>query len=529
MTQAAWQSPSNEPLSDLLEESPDVLLYLLDVGVENPTNFGFGQLELSAESLPSGRALTLSSELFHVGPGGSCDVEVQLEKQDSTRPVTVDGKTLLPESLQRDRTQVTFQPDGLQRVEFELRGLEKGTQHGFLNLTAGDGLVVDDRRYFTVEIREPLSVLLAAGEGAVARYLANSLSPYILRETGQASFDCDVIGLEELSQPNLDDYAAIGLLDPGPIAAEQWQRLEQYVRGGGGLAMFLGRNAAPLEDFNAAAASVLPGTLHLQWHAARGEQFYISPRNLSHPILAAFRSMDTIVPWDSHPVFIHWALKDAKPGAGVVTNFSNDQPAIWESVIGEGRVLTMTTPVSDSRNNPDRPAWNWLPTGEDWSFFVLANEMFFYLTGGAEGTLNYRVGQTAEVQLAKSSPADQRYQLFTPRGDWQDVTAKGASLTVGFTETPGTYRLKPVTPGQPVLGFSANLPADVTRLERTEESSLDEILGKDRYVLSRSRDEIDRGIGRARIGREFYPFLLALLAAVLGCEHLMSNRFYGKG
>ncbi len=158
-----------------------------------------------------------------------------------------------------------------------------------------------------------------------------------------------MIGLEELSQPNLDDYAAIGLLEPGPIAAEQWQRLEQYVRGGGGLAMFLGPKRRPARGLQRrCAASVLPGTLHLQWHAARGEQFYISPRNLSHPILAAFRSMDTIVPWDSHPVFIHWALKDAKPGAGVVTNFSNDQPAIWESVIGEGRVLTMTTPVSDS-------------------------------------------------------------------------------------------------------------------------------------------------------------------------------------
>ncbi len=37
------------------------------------------------------------------------------------------------------------------------------------------------------------------------------------------------------------------------------------------------------------------------------------------------------------------------------------------------------------------------------------------------------------------------------------------------------------------------------------------------------------GLAGASIGREFYPFLLALLAAVLGCEHLMSNRFYGKG
>jgi hypothetical protein len=35
-------------------------------------------------------------------------------------------------------------------------------------------------------------------------------------------------------------------------------------------------------------------------------------------------------------------------------------------------------------------------------------------------------------------------------------------------------------------------------------------------------------VGEARIGREFYPYLLVLLAVVLGLEHVFSNRFYKR-
>jgi len=37
------------------------------------------------------------------------------------------------------------------------------------------------------------------------------------------------------------------------------------------------------------------------------------------------------------------------------------------------------------------------------------------------------------------------------------------------------------------------------------------------------------GVGEARMGREFYPFLLPLLALILGLEHLLANRFYRRG
>ena len=76
-------------------------------------------------------------------------------------------------------------------------------------------------------------------------------------------------------------------------------------------------------------------------------------------------------------------------------------------------------------------------------------------------------------------------------------------------------------------GFSVNLPPSATDLTRVTTAELDAKLGADRYQLARSHDEIDREVGEARVGREFYPLLMLALAGVLALEQLLSNRFYG--
>ena len=57
---------------------------------------------------------------------------------------------------------------------------------------------------------------------------------------------------------------------------------------------------------------------------------------------------------------------------------------------------------------------------------------------------------------------------------------------------------------------------------------MDELFGENRYKLARSRKDIQREVGESRVGREFYPYLLVLLALVLSLEHLLANRFYRR-
>jgi hypothetical protein len=392
-------------------------------------------------------------------------------------------------------------------------------------LRGTDGLTIDDTRYFTVRATDHWPVLVAGAPDAATRFLTDALAPYEEQRTGQAPFRCDSVGMDDLKSAKLTDYAAIALLDPPPLADGVWNRLVEYVERGGGLAIFLGRNAQPIRAFNSAGAQqLMPGQLLRQWRAG-GRGLSLRLTAASHPLLAPFRSFAENIPWDDFPVFRHWVF-DQVDDANVVFRFSNGEPAIAERRLGLGRVLAVSTPISDPLNVRGRPAWNRLPTGIDpWPFFVLVNEMFQYLVQQGDSRLNYEVGQPVSLTVHDDGRTS-RYQLFVPTGEWQEVTADRNRIALQFADVPGTYRLRSKSGSD--QGFSMNLPTEATRLDRIDAESLDDWFGQDGYRLARSREEVNRDLGEARIGHEMFPWLMVLLVLLLALEHLLANRFYNR-
>jgi hypothetical protein len=99
---------------------------------------------------------------------------------------------------------------------------------------------------------------------------------------------------------------------------------------------------------------------------------------------------------------------------------------------------------------------------------------------------------------------------------------------VRFTDNPGAYRLRGQLGGPIIRGFAVNLAEETSDLSRLPAERLDELLGKGRYQLAGSKEEINRAVGNDRVGSEFYPLLVTLVALVLGLEHALGNRFYKK-
>ena len=295
-----------------------------------------------------------------------------------------------------------------------------------------DGLAWDDRRYFTVEVKPAWRVLIAAAEPAHAIYLTQAIAPETFRESGRAWFDCNVVALGGLDNEVLDDYAAVCLLDPAPLSAATWRQLADYATGGGGVAIFFGRNATPVDSFNdAAAQQLLPGKLTRQSR----EQTYLAPESLQHPLLARFRAQAGSVPWSAFPVFKYWQFDSLADGASVVIPYSTNDPALVERPVGEGRVLTMTTPVSDPANLRSRSPWNILPTGpEPWPFVMLSTELMSYLVGGSAERVNYLAGQQAVLRL-DSDELVSMFSLSTPRGDQLRQTVDVRSNQIEITAT----------------------------------------------------------------------------------------------
>ncbi len=261
----AWSAEAGARLREKLADKTDVALYIIDVGVEDPKDLSLGDLRTSAESLAKNSPLSLQTEL--VADGAAAD-------DRGVAIYTIDPSS--GELQLRSQSPAKATPEQPQPVDFQIDGLELGVHQGVVRIAGEDSLPTDDSRYFTVDVRPPWKVLVVAPKPVErhASLLTEPISPTPFRRTGQARFECDVIGFDELAAKSLDDYAAVCLLDPPPLTDAVWQSLAGFAERGGGVAIWLGRHAQPqgrsVDDFNTAASqAVMPGKISPHLASAR--------------------------------------------------------------------------------------------------------------------------------------------------------------------------------------------------------------------------------------------------------------------
>ncbi len=546
LTRSGWAA-SSDSLKKFLDERPDFHLYLLDVGIAEPSNISLDELSLSSSSLPENGTLTLNATLRAVGKGGDLRVCAYLEKPDPSRPVRRDGKNLYPEEFWTNPVNATVVDNGTVQVTINMKGpWPTGIHHGWLELESGDSLGVDNRQYFTVEVSPAWKALVAYPDGVDPGNLVYSLDTG--DELSEKLYEVTAISQRDISHYSLDDFAAVFLLDPQPVSESTWRILNQYVTNGGGLALFLGRNAAAganespassgLADNSfrtADAISVLPGPLERTWRAPTGpgrRGVTLSIDQTSHPITTPFRSWQSLGIWQPFPVFYHWELDiSSDPRTQVILRYSNGLPAVIEREIGEGKVVCMTTPISEPSSGAiDAPRpWNALfdsSRGDEWPAWLLVRTVAQYLASGSRDRLNLTAGQTASLHNDRDlMPLE--YRLFTPRDEEpQRLMASDNNVRYRFTDMPGIYRLKGQLAGPVTRGFSVNLAPGATDLQRLTEPELVAIVGEKNFRPARERDELREQQGTARVGQEFYPVLALGMCLILALELIMSNRFY---
>jgi hypothetical protein len=247
---------------------------------------------------------------------------------------------------------------------------------------------------------------------------------------------------------------------------------------------------------------------------------------VEHPALHDLAGLVDSAPWSEFPVFKYWELEPGTEPAEVVATFANGKPAIVERQIGAGRVLMMTTSISD-RASED--AWNLLPTAPDpWPFIALTNGIARYLTGAGQTQLNYTAGQTIVLPLSPSEQVSS-YVLQLPDSSAvrQSLAAWQHDLSIAATDELGNYRVRAGGEQEKLdRGFSVNLPPEMSRLDRVAANDLIKSLGSERTRAARTRDEIEVRVGVGRVGHELFPALILAVALMMAIEQLLANRFY---
>ncbi len=559
--------------------------YFVDLGDDAFQNVSVGSLSLSAETLAAGGTLRIDVDVERVGPGER-DATLELVLFDAKKlPANLDDAPFDDETLvlRRESQTLSFADGRSKRsAVFQPSDLPPGACVGAVRVVGADALAADDVRWFAVDVETDWRLLVVAPNPVAEKslFLTQALAPEEFKKTGRAPFELDVVPFagqnsaqnavsdDETQAPSslaaatpetLARYRAVLLLDPPSSAFDEAtvRRLTAFVENGGGLGVFLGRNANPISAFQTDGAVRLLGAKPVDQVRVVDWNRSLKPANYDAPLLAPFRPFKRGgVPWDALPVGRFWRLTDLTPSATVVARFekiddaaSSDEtkentqnkensenkeaapPALVENRLGRGTVATLATPLSDGTQND---AWNDLTVGDaPWVFVLLADGIARRLASGDASILNYSVGETATLRSPLATfPAVAT--LTTPQGEELAIPTDVERRQIRFpgTSRSGLYRLRtaPNADGETLdKAFAVSIPDaefDLTRPTPDEWAALWDGVPYKTLDLTAASTALEAI--RSDKTPEPYALLVVALALLFLAETAVANRFYRR-
>jgi hypothetical protein len=495
--------------------NPKPRLVYVDVGVEQPANLAVADIEVKPQAVSANRPVELRVTVQATGPGGEADLSCRF-----------DG------DAQAERRPIRLRPGEREVVTFERRGLKAGYHQAEVTLQPDDSLKADNVRYATVLVREPRKLLILCDDPRDAALWKTAIDKQQLYESDVKLVN-DSKAMTNLTPTELAAYRAVCLLDVAEPTVGLWERLDAYVRAGGGLVIAPGRRELNRDRYaEQAARRVLPAEL---------EQFVASPDGVGltdyqfkHRLLAPFRE------WSAQPnaatylsarrAFEYWTVKSAD-GATVLLRYADadKHPSLVERTeTGGGKVLLFTTPMDGRQDAAGHASNNF---NVEWFQFVLVNECMKYMAGEAEDAeLNFAAGPVVTIPL----PPGARLATYSVSGpgltgaDTQVQRAESAGeIRLAQARQPGNYAIRGGN-RQWETRFSVNVPSEEWLLTpRVSTDAIEDVFGEDSLVQAGHKRSLrDAMKDQFRQPVELFPWLMVLLLLVLVVENFLANRFY---
>ena len=485
---------------------------------------------------------TTNVAVVDAGPAGKVVTENQpLEvavKLQSTGPKTDRVVELWIDGQLKEKKHVDIEKDA--ELDLKLIGPKVGpsiaVHQGEVRITGTpDPLEFDDQRFFTFKVKAATRVLIVSDEAIDADFIGDALDPTGDAPNAPRPIIADRIRPAQLREKSADLhslYRCIFLNNVAALSQDDWAKLAEFTRQGGGLVLAFGQRAKVADITGTAFDFLSPAALEVPVRPKPSTTFGLI-EDRGHPLVAKYaKELESILA--NIPVVKYWKVKP-KEGSRVLLKYADQSPALLERVIAgpnNGRVLLWTTPLSRRPEVGSLDAWNEFPNDTlGWSFYYLMNQTVAYLVGGVEENDNFDAGQDAVLPIDPSRRFTS-FQVRSPDNALSDPlkpTDSSSSLLIVAPPKVGNWKVDASTASGAVepLGFSVNaIPAE-SRLAPLEDSDLNTLFGgKDRYALADGKESLERIHELVRVGRELFPWFMIVIMLVVTVESVMSNRFH---
>jgi hypothetical protein len=509
-----WEEQAQlRQLASRLRERVARLLLVQSVYEERP-NLGVTRLAPESGIRAAGVETWMEVSVANHGKTPASAVTVAIE-QDGARLPAVEIDEIPPGEAATRRFRVTFPEAGPHQLTASLES---------------DAVETDNVRHFAAEIPATFPVLIIDGstEGDDGRYLRTALDPGGRKAAGwtpQVESPSFLRKHEELPR-----FAAICLLDVPRLDDSEVAALEDYVRGGGGLTLFLGGQTQPRfynEQLYRDGEGLLPAPLGVPSQLLRDTQGTGDVRVTDHPVFRVFAGQRNSFLAVARVNFYYaldpnWTLPESGD-VRVVASVRNGAPLTMEKRLGAGRVVVHLCKLS--------PRPTELGEWSNWAvnpvFPVFANELVGYLSAAQR---RFDVRSVDEPLTLTVAEADYRPEVnIRPPGATQSALAVVPAAKNGqyVIEAPGEprsgvwqFELKTREGKAETRYVAVNVPPDEGNLDLLTEAELAERLrGVDyQYTLASGFTETQDELSGFRLA----DALLYTLAGVLIIEQLFA-------
>src|SRR4051812_3949437 len=352
-----------EEIRRVLEDNHrEVRAHLLFVGRPEEKNLGIAALKLDGGVVAVNVPVRLNVRVQNFGKGEANDVNVS---------IAVDGEPPM------DQTTIASIPGGESR---SVSLFARMKVDGFHTVTAkidGDHLPADDWRTVALRAVKEVKVLLIDGDpGREAResetfFLRNALRPVPRAQWDDYFVKLTVKTPTELEATRFEDFDAVMSANVTDFSGSALGQLVNYVKGGGGLVVFLGDNIN-VNFYNEQLLKkyrLLPAAIGIGRGDAKAQEqwFSLAEKGYDHPIvsiwkdpnagsLAAvrfFRAFDLVEAKAEEPqINADGRRSEQKMAeARVVLRFADQRPAMMEKDEGLGRVVLFASTADTEWND----------------------------------------------------------------------------------------------------------------------------------------------------------------------------------
>jgi hypothetical protein len=502
---------------------------ITDLGLTGWDNFSMSSLKQVDAAIPvtaihvgrKQKPLNVAvKEIRAAGQGIGVDLPLHLEavvanfSDQEVKDVLVQ---LSIEGQNKDQKLTSVPPRGDATVTLQTRLSQAGSHAGQLTIKK-DGLAGNASMHFGVHAQEQLRVLVVDGDPQTSLvqsetfFLTRALNP--AGESDSSQYLPTVIIPEGLSAAALDAYQVIVLCNVATLPDSFIAKLQNYLRGGGGLLIFGGDRLQP-DHYNAKLAQILQAPIRDKKQGLEGSGEKIGKFELTHPALQSLS--DNLLQESIKSARVWGYSRISASGKSVLMSLANGDPLLIEQKVGSGRVMFITTTA-------DRD-WSDLPVKT--AYLPMIQSLTNYLAGGKRGVLDGGisvgdgkqislppgyVGKTIRITKPNKQPAEVVMNAAHDRaaGSFEDNDVAGIYQLAlkGGDQESGTLRL-----------YAVNPPFLESRLEEISERELQAKLSPVRAEVV-SIETLRQGGTR----RDLALPLLGLLLATLLLEGWFAQR-----